>query len=203
MRVHSQPLKSMLRRAGRAARIAGAAGLAAGLVVAAAVAMPSMKGHTPAPADSVGTGMPKIGPLPKAPAVPADLSKARKVREFTLAVRHRVFQNFAEQIVARPGDSFPIGDTEFSATVDQYVPDFAMDIKSGRVLSRTAEANNPAVRVVIREKGVVQDTTWALLDSPPHFARKSMLALQLLRIDFTSGKPMVAKQAVASGGKRK
>jgi hypothetical protein len=131
------------------------------------------------------------------------MSKARQVKQVTLLVRHRVFQTFAEQITTRLGEPFPISDTEYSATVDRYVPDFAMDIKTGRVISRTAETNNPAVRVIIRQKGVGQDTTWALLDMPPHFGRKSMLAFQLTRLEYTSGKPIVAKTAAPTGGQGK
>jgi len=202
MNTRVSPLTALVGRARRAAWTAGAAGLVLGLLAVSAAAMPSLKGHSTSAADSTG-GLPRMSPLPRAPAVAPDLSRARKVKEVILIVRHRVFHDFAEQVVARLGESFPISDTEYSATVDQYVPDFAMDIKSGRVLSRTAETNNPAVRVVIKQKGVVQDTTWALLDVPPHFARKSMLAFQVMKINYTSGKPLMAKQASAPGGKGK
>lgn len=199
MNSHSRiPTASALRRR-LAASSPGIAGLALGLMVLAAGANPGMVGAAASPADTAHVSPkkpppPGMSPLPKAPSTPADLSKARKVKQLTLMIRHRVFHDFAEQVETRLGEPFPIGDTEYSATVDQYVPDFAMDIKTGRVLSRTAEANNPAVRIVVREKGVPQDTTWALLDMPPHFGRKSMLSFQMTKIEFTSGKPLVAKQ---------
>jgi hypothetical protein len=190
------------QRAARFAFACAAVVLHLAFVATAARSMPGLGGHRAAPADSARAGVPGMAPLPPPPALPVDLSKARKVRELSLVVRHRVFHDFAEQVVARVGESFPIGDTEYTATVDRYVPDFAMDIRSGRVLSRSAEARNPAVRVVVREKGVVQDTTWALLDMPPHFGRRSMLAFQVLSIDFTSGRPVRSKQALAPAAKR-
>ena len=187
-----------------AAMAVGAVGLVLGLVAVTASAMPGMEGHPASPPDTTHAKsttpkppQPGMSPLPKAPATPPDLSTARKVKQLTLMIRHRVFHDFAEQIVTRLGEPFPIGDTEYSATVDQYVPDFAMDIKTGHVILRTADANNPAVRIVVKEKGVLQDTTWALLDMPPHFGRKSMLAFQMIKIEYTSGKPLVAKQPVA------
>ena len=198
-----QDISALAGRTTRAARIALSVLLLLGCASAIAMAMPGMQGGGSAAPDSAAQPLPKMSPLPKAPAVPADLSKARKLKEVTLIVRHRVFQNFAEQVTARLGDSFPISDTDYSATVDRYVPDFAMDIKTGRVISRTAEANNPAVRVIIKEKGGVQDTTWALLDVPPHFGRKSMLAFQLARLDYTSGKPILAKSMTPAGGQAK
>jgi len=186
------------------AMAAGVTAIALGLMAVTAGAMPGMAGQPTSPPDTTHAQsttpkppQPGMSPLPKAPSTPADLSKARKVKQLTLMIRHRVFHDFGEQVVTRLGEPFPIGDTEYSATVDQYVPDFAMDIKTGRVISRTAEENNPAVRIVVKEKGVLQDTTWALLDMPPHFGRKSMLSFQMSKIEYTSGKPLVAKQAPA------
>jgi hypothetical protein len=184
----------------RPGALTGSVVLLLAFVSAVTSAMPSMKSSGTQAADSASQALPKMSPLPPAPAIPADLSKARPLKEVTLLVRHRVFQNFAEQITTRLGTASPISDTDFSATVDRYVPDFAMDIKTGRVISRTAEAKNPAVRVIIREKGVVQDTTWALLDVPPHFTRKSMLSFQITRLDYTSGKPILAKTTMPAGG---
>ena len=178
-----------------ASRVPAATGTATGTVPPNHPTAPPAS-NTPAP-------LPKIAPLPPTPATSADLSKARKVRQLTLVVRHRVFHDFVENIQAKLGEPFEIGDTDFEATVDRYVPDFTMDIYTGRVVSRTDQANNPAFRITVRQKGAPQDTTWALLDSPPHFTRKSMLAFQAVKIDFTSGKPMQSKLATAPGEKAK
>jgi hypothetical protein len=158
---------------------------------------------TAPPVNSAPTPMPKIPPLPATPATSADLTKARKVKQVTLVVHHRVFHDFSEDVTARMNEPFTIGDTDYEAVIDRYVPDFAMDITTMRVVSRTDQTNNPAFRIIVREKGAVQDTTWALLNSPPHFARKSMLAFQAVRIDFASGKPLQSTVAVAPGGKAK
>jgi hypothetical protein len=136
-------------------------------------------------------------PLPCAAAVAGASSHASTVTTVTLDVRHRVFQNFAARYQVRLNQEFIIGDTDFSARVVQYVPDFAMEYKTRKVVSRSAEPNNPAFRIIVREKKVPQDTTWALLHMPPHFARKSMLAFQVERIDFYGREPLIRADSVA------
>lgn len=131
-----------------------------------------------------------------APAVPASPSHAKnkgaaKVATVTLAIRHRVFHQFSDEQKVRVGQDFVVGDTEFSGRVVRYVPDFAMDMKTGKVVSRSDEPRNPAFQIIVREKGVPQDTTWALLNMPPHFAQKSMLAFKIARIDFVGRDPIL------------
>ena len=93
--------------------------------------------------------------------------------------------------------SFRIGDTDYSARVVQYVSDFAMDMKTRKVVSRSSEPNNPALRIIVRLKGQPQDTTWALLHMPPHFARNSLLAFKVMRIEFAGRGPLLNPDTTA------
>jgi hypothetical protein len=97
----------------------------------------------------------------------------------------------------RPREVFQVGDTDYSAQIVRFVPDFAMNLKTGKIATRTPLPNNPAFQIIVKEKHVPQDTTWAFLNSPPHFARKSMLAFQILRIDFKNHEPVVRQDSVA------
>ena len=110
----------------------------------------------------------------------------------TLAIRHRIFKNFSDVQTVTLQKEFPVGDSDFSARVIRYVPDFAMELKTGKVISRSNEPKNPAFQIIVREKKVPQDTTWAFLNLPPHFGRKSMLAFKIVRIDFVGAPPVVA-----------
>jgi hypothetical protein len=92
---------------------------------------------------------------------------------------------------------FRVGDTDYTATILDFVPDFAMDIKADRVFSRTAEPNNPAWRIVVRRHGTPEDTTWAFLNLPPHFARKSLLAFLATQATFENHAPVVSKDSLA------
>ncbi len=108
----------------------------------------------------------------------------------TLIIRHRVFHDFVERSQVRLKQDFPIGASDYSARVTEFVPDFDMDLKTRKVTSRSVEPKNPAFHIVVREKGAPVDTTWAFLHLPPHFTRKSLLAFQVQRIDFV-GRPAI------------
>jgi hypothetical protein len=120
-----------------------------------------------------------------------------KLKSVTIAIRNRVFHEFADQQTVIQGKSFIIGDTDFSAKVVQYVPDFAMDLSNGKVISRSSEPRNPAFKLIVSEKGKPQDTTWAMMSLPPHFTRRSFLAFKVMRIDFVGRQPIVVDSVKA------
>jgi hypothetical protein len=132
------------------------------------------------------------GTLGAKPATTPVASHAARVKTVTLAMRHRVFKNFSDVQAVVPLKEFPVGDSDFSARVVRYVPDFTMDLKTGKVTTRSSEPKNPAFQIIVREKKVPQDTTWAFMNLPPHFGRKSMLAFKIVRIDFVGAPPVVA-----------
>lgn len=134
-----------------------------------------------------------------APAAPPRTA-APKVKDVTLLIRHRVFQSFSEVDTVSMRSDFEIGDTPYSARVVEFVPDFAMNLKTRRIFSRSNQPNNPAFRIVVKEKGVPSDTTWAFLDMPPHFARKSMLAFLVRRITFEDHAPIATRDSSATAG---
>ncbi len=133
-----------------------------------------------------------LGTVGAKPATAPVASHSARVKTVTLSVRHRVFKTFSDVQTVTLQKEFPVGDSDFSARVIRYVPDFAMDLKSGKVTSRSSEPKNPAFQIIVREKKVPQDTTWAFLNLPPHFGRKSMLAFKIARIDFLGAPPVVA-----------
>lgn len=132
------------------------------------------------------------GTIGAKPATAPIASHAAPVKTVTLAMRHRIFKNFSDVQTVTLQKEFPVGDSDFSARVIRYVPDFAMELKTGKVISRSNEPKNPAFQIIVREKKVPQDTTWAFLNLPPHFGRKSMLAFKIVRIDLVGAPPVVA-----------
>lgn len=122
---------------------------------------------------------------------------APKLKSVTIAIRNRVFHEFQDQQTVVQGKSFTIGDTDFTARLVQYIPDFAMDISNGKVVSRSAEPNNPAFKLIVSQKGKAQDTTWAMMSLPPHFTRRSFLAFKVMRIDFIGRQPIVVDSVKA------
>ena len=129
-------------------------------------------------------------PMAAATVKPAPSHRAPRFEAVTLLIRHRVFHDFVDEQRVPLNQDFVIGDTDYKARVVQYVPDFMTDLQTRKIVSRTEHPNNPAFKIIVWQKNVPQDTTWALLNLPPHFARKSMLAFLAKRIDFKDRPPM-------------
>jgi len=129
--------------------------------------------------------------LAAAPA-PAQAGAALQVTDVTLRIRHRVFGNFREDRTVHLREVFQVGDTDYTGQVLRFVPDFAFDTKTRKVVTRSADPNNPAFQILVKEKGAPKDTTWAFLNAMPHFTRNSLLAFQVLRIDFKDHAPLIA-----------
>jgi hypothetical protein len=149
------------------------------IVGAASLAIAALTAATPAPkSEGAGSG-----------------TAAPKLQSVTLAIRNRIFHDFADQQTALLNKEFVVGDTEMTGRVVQYIPDFTMDLKSGKVTTRSPEPRNPAFKIIVRDKGKAVDTTWAMLSLPPHFTRKSYLAFKVMRIDFIGREPLLADSA--------
>jgi hypothetical protein len=164
-------------------------------------------GSVPAPHDAVHqhSGLTPSGPKGKVPAGPRPKplkivvpKGGPQVQTVTLGIRHRVFPDFKEKAQATMRKPFQIGDSRYSATVTDFEPDFVIDPATHSITSRTLQLKNPAVRLIVRDHGVPSDTTWAFLNMPPHFMRKSLLAFEILRIDFV-GLPPLMRDSTALG----
>ena len=121
-----------------------------------------------------------------------------QVESVVFVITHRVFPDFFEVDSVRLKEEFRVGDTDYSARAVEFIPDFAYDLKAHKALSRSQEPLNPAFRIIVKQKGVPKDTTWAFLNMPPHFARTSLLAFQIARIDFRGRPPMMTGDSTAS-----
>ncbi len=134
---------------------------------------------------------------PPARAADAPTAEAPKVKTVTLHVFHRIFQNFQDRIVTPMKTEFRIGDSEYTGRVEEFVPDFAMDIQKHKVISRSNEPKNPAFRILVRKNGVPRDTVWAFFNLPPHFAPKSEIGFVATEIQFVNRPPLASRDSVA------
>lgn len=102
---------------------------------------------------------------------------ASQLHSVVLRVNHRIYTKFDEVQEVRPGEEFQIGDTDFSARIVDFVPDFAIEGQSGKVFSRSDQPNNPAIQIEIYEDGQKLETTWAFARGrgAPHYSREAML----------------------------
>jgi hypothetical protein len=118
--------------------------------------------------------------------------KGPRLATVTFGVRHRVFHEFRDLHTVKLNETFPLGDSDYSARVVQYLADFQMDLQAHKIWSMSDEPRNPAFRVIVWKGKTPQDTTWAFLKSPPHFGAHSYFAFQVLRIDFVNHAPLLA-----------
>lgn len=153
--------------------------IAACLVVLLTLALPGSPAET------------KPNAVPQRPAGRPEAGRGPRLAAVTFGIHHRVFHDFRDVQTVKLNQDFMLGDTEFSARVIQYVPDFQMDLGTRKVFSLSDQPRNPAFRVVVRKGKAPQDSTWAFLKSPPHFGARSYFAFQVLRIDFVDREPMV------------
>lgn len=99
-------------------------------------------------------------------------------------ITHRVFISFADTLTVEVGEEFWAGDTEFSAVVERFNPDFGIR-EGGEVVERSAEPHNPAFLIRVYEGEEQVDEVWAFLgDGAPHYRRDSLLGFQVLSFEW-------------------
>ena len=134
---------------------------------------------------------------PAATSAPAPAAPKLKLKTVDLHIFNRVFPEFHDHVEAALNKEFRIGDTEYTGTVIRFVPDFTMDLKTGKIATRSQEPNNPAWRVVVRKNGVPQDTSWAFLNMAPHFGKRSLIAFLAVRATFENHAEVASRDTLA------
>ncbi len=120
-----------------------------------------------------------------------------KFQTVSLHVFHRVFRNFHDHIVAKMKQEFRIGDSEYTGTIVEFVPDFALDLKNHKVTTRGQEPNNPAWRIIVKKNGAPMDTAWAFMDMQPHFTRNALLGFIATRATFENHGAVTSRDSLA------
>jgi hypothetical protein len=110
--------------------------------------------------------------------------KPPKVKTVTVLMGHRIYPDFRDVQTAPLGKDFQVGETDYTARVVEFVPDFAIDGRTHKVVSRSNVPRNPACRIIVREKGVPKDTSWAFVNFPPHFSRRALISFRVVRVEF-------------------
>lgn len=111
-----------------------------------------------------------------AAAAPADSSLVLVVE-----VGSRLYPEWHEEVRVRLGETFFLGDSEFTARLRRFVPDFRIS-DTGEIGSASRELANPAARVVVYHDTTATDSSWAFLNFPPHFSPRSFFTFKLKEI---------------------
>lgn len=128
-----------------------------------------------------------------APVAPEAKAKRPRVKTVTLLIGNRAFPDFKDLQTVPMKKDFVIGESRYTGRVVEFVPDFAIDTKRHKVISRSNLPRNPACRIIVRDNGVPSDTSWAFVNFPPHFSRNSLMSFRVVRIDFHNLPPITVE----------
>jgi hypothetical protein len=118
------------------------------------------------------------------PARPAQETSSADTADSDLVlviqIGNRLYPTWAETTRVHLNEPFHIGDTEFTAVVTEFLPDFR--IIDGEIISVTDRLANPAAHVVVHGDSAAADSSWAFLNFPPHFSPRSFFTFQLKEV---------------------
>jgi hypothetical protein len=163
----------MTRRTAARAALAALAALGLGGAAARAAAPPALD------SDATAAAWPDTALFPIVTFDPETTFVADSL-VFTIEAGSRLYPEWREEHRVRIGEPFPIGDTEFSAVVARFLPDFRLVDR--RPVSASRRLANPAVLVVAQRDSSGADSTWAFLNFPPHFSPRSFFTFRLKEI---------------------
>jgi hypothetical protein len=109
----------------------------------------------------------------------------------------RLYPDWSEEQRLRLHEMFYLGDTEYTARIERFVPDFRMG-DGGKILNYSDELKNPAAQVIVYHDTTAADTSWAFLNFPPHFSPRAFFTFQLKEVlGYEAGSvPISAKPVV-------
>ena len=103
------------------------------------------------------------------------------ISSITVRVSHLLYPDYHQIVTVKMLEKFPLGDTDLSAAVVEFVPDFAVDTVSHKVVPGSQTLRNRAFRIVVTQKGEKKEEHWAFFKaSVPHFTRQSGLVFEIL-----------------------
>ena len=100
---------------------------------------------------------------------------------FVVEIGNRMYPDWHETVHVRMLETFFLADTDLTARIERFVPDFRIS-DEGEVLSPSLELGNPAVHVFVYGDSAASDSTWAFLNFPPHFSPNSFFVFRLKEI---------------------
>ena len=99
---------------------------------------------------------------------------------FVIETRSRLYEGWKEESRVGLNEPFFLGDTELTARVTRFLPDFRID--RGQFVTASSTLLNPAVHIYVYGDSGVTDSTWAFQNFPPHFSPRSFWSFQLKEV---------------------
>jgi len=108
-----------------------------------------------------------------------------QVSSITVRVTHLLYPDFVEIHKIKMHEKFQVGDTDLSAGIVEFVPDFSIDTLTKKVVSLSPELNNPAFKVYVVQGKEKKEEGWAFFKtSVPHYTRQTRLRFEILEFKY-------------------
>jgi hypothetical protein len=114
---------------------------------------------------------------PEAPVADSTAIAADTTLSFGLVIRNRLYPEWSEEQEVKLFEIFFLGDTEYTARVEGFMPN--LKVIDGKPRNASPFLENPAAHVYVYRDTAVVDSSWAFLNFPPHFSPRSFFAFQL------------------------
>lgn len=112
-------------------------------------------------------------------------SCSSEISSITIKISHLLYPHYNQTIKVKMYERFQLSDTEFLAAVVEFVPDFAIDTLSKKVISQTSELRNPAFKIYVQKRNQKREEVWAFFKaSVPHFTPQTGLIFEILEFKY-------------------
>ncbi len=82
-------------------------------------------------------------------------------------------------------ERFQLSDTDLLAVVVEFVPTFAVDTLTKKVISLSPELRNPAFKIYVQKRNQKREEVWAFFKaSVPHFTPQTGLIFEILEFKY-------------------
>jgi hypothetical protein len=96
---------------------------------------------------------------------------------FVIETGSRLYPEWKEENRVRLNQDFYIADSQYSARITRFLPDFRID--KGQFVTASDSLLNPAVHIYVFSDSGAVDSTWAFKNFPPHFSPRSFYSFKL------------------------
>lgn len=108
-----------------------------------------------------------------------------EISSVTIKISHLLYPNYHQTIKVKMYERFQLSDTDLLAAVVEFVPDFAIDTLSKKVISQSSELRNPAFKIYVQKRNLKREEVWAFFKvSVPHFTPQTGLIFEVVEFRY-------------------
>ena len=108
-----------------------------------------------------------------------------EVSSITIKISHLLYPHYNQTVKVKMYERFQLSDTDLLAAVVEFVPDFAIDTLTKKVISLSPELRNPAFKIYVQKQNQKREEVWAFFKVlVPHFTPQTGLIFEILEFKY-------------------